>query len=94
MDEASVQQYEDMYDPEGGLATEERSADSDARMFGFYIWNNVSIAFRTFASGLAFGVGTIFRITEEGDFSTLYSFEADSIHTPCSIHGGRRFAAS
>ena len=62
MDEQSVQQYEDMYDPEGGLATEERSADSDARMFGFYIWNNVSIAFRTFASGLAFGVGTILSL--------------------------------
>src|SRR5258706_13794580 len=28
-------------------------------MFGFYVWNNVSIAFRTFASGLAFGVGTL-----------------------------------
>ena len=62
MDEGSVQNFEQMYDPEGGLATEERSADDDARMFGFYIWNNVSIAFRTFASGLAFGVGTILSL--------------------------------
>jgi uncharacterized repeat protein (TIGR03803 family) len=35
-------------------------------------------------SGGESGVGTIFRITEEGDFSTLYSFEADSVHTPYS----------
>ena len=62
MDEASVQQFEKMYDPDGGAASEERSADDDAKMFGFYIWNNVSIAFRTFASGLAFGVGTLFSL--------------------------------
>jgi len=45
------QQYEDMYDPDGGLRDRGRSADSDARMFASTIWNNVSIAFRTFASG-------------------------------------------
>jgi uncharacterized membrane protein SpoIIM required for sporulation len=28
-------------------------------MFGFYIWNNISIAFRTFAAGLVFGVGAL-----------------------------------
>ena len=62
MSEGAVQRFEQMYDPEGGVATEQRSADDDAKMFGFYIWNNVSIAFRTFASGLAFGVGTILSL--------------------------------
>jgi uncharacterized membrane protein SpoIIM required for sporulation len=37
-------------------------------MFGFYIWNNISIAFRTFASGLAFGVGTLVSVI----FNALY----------------------
>jgi len=54
----TVAQMEEMYDPAGPVG-QERSAQTDAGMFGFYIWNNVSIAFRTFASGLAFGVGTL-----------------------------------
>lgn len=36
-----------------------RQAESDVAAFGFYVWNNISIDFRTFASGLAFGIGTI-----------------------------------
>jgi uncharacterized membrane protein SpoIIM required for sporulation len=59
VDEPGVHQYEQMYDPDTGSVLKSRSADEDARMFGFYIWNNVSIAFRTFASGLAFGIGAI-----------------------------------
>jgi uncharacterized membrane protein SpoIIM required for sporulation len=59
MDEPSVREYESMYDPEHGTLRKGRGAEDDAQMFGFYIWNNVSIAFRTFASGLAFGVGAI-----------------------------------
>lgn len=56
----SVSEIEAMYDPAGAGAA--RTAGSDATMFGFYIWNNVSIAFRTFASGLAFGVGTLVSV--------------------------------
>jgi len=56
---SGVQKMEEMYDPEHGLVTKGREAEEDAAMFGFYIWNNISIAFRTFASGLAFGVGTL-----------------------------------
>jgi uncharacterized membrane protein SpoIIM required for sporulation len=59
IDPSHVQQIEHMYDPDGGPASKARDADDDARMFGYYIWNNVSIAFRTFASGLAFGVGAV-----------------------------------
>jgi uncharacterized membrane protein SpoIIM required for sporulation len=59
IDEAGVRSVENMYDPESGSVTKGRAAEDDAAMFGFYIWNNVSIAFRTFASGLAFGVGTL-----------------------------------
>ncbi|MFK8028673.1 MAG: stage II sporulation protein M [Gammaproteobacteria bacterium] len=43
-----------------------RTAVDDVRMFGHYIWNNVSIALRTFASGLLLGVGAIFIILFNG----------------------------
>ena len=59
IDEPGVERMERMYEPDHGLVTKGRGAEEDAAMFGFYIWNNVSIAFRTFASGLAFGVGTL-----------------------------------
>lgn len=59
IDAPGVRNMEQTYDPTHGLVTKERGAEDDAAMFGFYIWNNISIAFRTFASGLAFGVGTL-----------------------------------
>ncbi len=59
VDPAGVKHMEESYDPDTGLITKERGASEDSAMFGFYVWSNVSIAFRTFASGLAFGVGTL-----------------------------------
>ena len=35
-------------------------------MFGYYINNNISIAFNTFASGLVFGIGSLFIIFFNG----------------------------
>jgi hypothetical protein len=40
--------------------------DSDVLMFGYYIHNNVSIAFRTFAGGILGGVGSIFFLIYNG----------------------------
>jgi len=48
---------EDMYSEE--LPREERGG-MEAGMAGFYVHNNVGIAFRCFASGIFFGAGTIF----------------------------------
>ncbi len=45
---------------------EERPSDSDFLMFGLYIYNNISIAFRTFAGGILFGVGSIFFLVYNG----------------------------
>ncbi|HTO54525.1 MAG TPA: stage II sporulation protein M [Myxococcota bacterium] len=59
IDEPQVRVMEDMYDPVEGAATKARGPQEDAAMFGYYIWNNISIAFRTFAGGLAFGVGSL-----------------------------------
>ena len=35
-------------------------------MFGFYIWNNVGIAFRCFALGITLGVGTVVTLLSNG----------------------------
>jgi uncharacterized membrane protein SpoIIM required for sporulation len=59
LDPSQVAHMEDMYNPANkrlGL----RDSDDNVLMFAFYIWNNVKIGFQTFASGLAFGVGTLF----------------------------------
>lgn len=39
---------------------ENRAAVNDWVMFGFYIFNNISIAFQSFAGGLLFGIGTAY----------------------------------
>jgi uncharacterized membrane protein SpoIIM required for sporulation len=43
-----------------------RDADDNFAMFGFYIWNNVKIGFQTFATGLAFGLGSVFYLAFNG----------------------------
>ena len=48
-----------MYDPADPSRRLGRDSGTDLGMFGFYIWNNISIGFRTFASGLLAGIGSI-----------------------------------
>jgi uncharacterized membrane protein SpoIIM required for sporulation len=55
-----------MYDPSAEHLGRERQSDGDFLMFGFYIMNNISITFRLFASGLTFGLGTIFYVVFNG----------------------------
>ena len=43
-----------------------RDADTNAQMFGYYIWNNVRIGFQTFAGGVFFGLGSIFFLAYNG----------------------------
>ena len=54
-----------MYDP-ANKRLGMREADDNVAMFGFYIWNNVRIGFQTFATGLAFGLGTLFYLVFNG----------------------------
>ncbi|NEX19190.1 stage II sporulation protein M [Thiorhodococcus mannitoliphagus] len=60
MDGLQVGNLEELYDPANRKPgrSRERQADTDFAMFGFYIMNNVGIGFRSFASGLIFGVGS------------------------------------
>jgi uncharacterized membrane protein SpoIIM required for sporulation len=56
--EASARAYAE------GLAGRESGAD--ATMAGFYIYNNVGIAFRCFATGILFGFGSVFFLVYNG----------------------------
>ncbi|WXL24911.1 stage II sporulation protein M [Ectopseudomonas mendocina] len=63
-----VAEMEKMYDPEARRIGRfsERGSSEDWVMFGFYIMNNIGIAFQTFASGLLFGLGTLFYLLFNG----------------------------
>ena len=64
MDNRQIAAMERMYDP----AAERLGRDSgtDWMMFGHYILNNISIALRTFASGLLAGLGTLLVLLFNG----------------------------
>ena len=66
MDGSQVRHMERIYDPEARKIGRERDADTDVYMFGFYIQNNITVAFRCFASGLLLGVGTLFVLLFNG----------------------------
>jgi uncharacterized membrane protein SpoIIM required for sporulation len=66
MSGAQAGQLEAMYDPTAEHLGRERQSQGDFMMFGYYIMNNISITFRLFASGLAFGLGTIFFVVFNG----------------------------
>ncbi len=57
-----------MYDPSASRVGQpvERGSDTDWMMFGYYIMNNIGIAFQTYASGLLFGLGSLFFLLFNG----------------------------
>ncbi|MGD2139571.1 MAG: stage II sporulation protein M [Burkholderiales bacterium] len=60
-----LSQYEEMYKPENARLGQ-RDSDDNIMMFAFYIWHNVKIGIQTFATGLAFGLGSIFYLVFNG----------------------------
>jgi len=68
MDDRQVSRMEYMYDPQNKKPGRdmERTAETNVKMFGFYIRHNISIGFRTFAGGMLFGVGTVFSLFYNG----------------------------
>jgi len=92
----AVADLEAMYGP--GRA-DTRDARDNLAMFGFYIYNNISIAFRTFAGGVLLGVGSAFvllfnglfigaitgYLTAQGYAETFYTFVAG--HGPFELTG-------
>lgn len=62
-----LRNMEAMYDPKGDLVIKGRdSAGADFAMWGHYIWNNVRIDFECFATGIFFGLGSIFTLIYNG----------------------------
>jgi uncharacterized membrane protein SpoIIM required for sporulation len=59
---------EDMYNPESPYYLTPREVSTDADMFGYYIYNNISLAFTTFAGGLIAGVGSLLVLALNGIF--------------------------
>jgi len=88
VDVATAAQFEQMYSESAESIGRTREAGGDWLMFGFYIRNNVGVAFQCFASGLAAGLGSVFYLvyngallgavagylTERGLSATFYSF--------------------
>lgn len=65
MSPTELSQMRSMYDPGNEHVGRSSNAD-DVQMFGFYIWNNVSICFRTFASGLLGGIPSLLSLLNNG----------------------------
>ena len=88
LDTSQVRSVEQMYDPAARKLGRERESDTDIMMFGFYIMNNIGVAFRCFAGGLLAGIGTLLVLMFNGlyigsvaghlsrleYFDTFYSF--------------------
>ncbi|MDR0451036.1 MAG: stage II sporulation protein M, partial [Treponema sp.] len=68
MSSSQARNLEMMYDPSNSHFLEPRDVSSDADMFGFYIYHNISIAFRTFAGGMLCGAGSLFFLAANGLF--------------------------
>ena len=62
-----VSTIEGMYKPDDSERVgKSRDSGSDIGMFGYYLRNNTGIGFQTFASGLLFGLGTLFFLSYNG----------------------------
>jgi uncharacterized membrane protein SpoIIM required for sporulation len=66
LDPDTMRSFEQMYDPEVARRHLGRDSADDFTMFGYYVFNNVGIAFRTFASGALFGLGSLFFLGFNG----------------------------
>jgi uncharacterized membrane protein SpoIIM required for sporulation len=88
VDAATAASFQDMYSDSAASIGRGRDAQNDWVMFGFYIANNIGVAFQCFAGGLFAGLGSLFflafngayggaiggYLTQKGLGSTFYSF--------------------
>lgn len=68
-DRATAAEFEQMYSPAAQAIGRPRGIASDWMMFGFYIKNNIGIAFQCYATGVAFGLGALFFLLFNGAFA-------------------------
>ena len=90
VDADTAASFEEMYSTSTESIGRLRTADTDWAMFGYYIRNNVGIAFQCFAGGLFAGLGSLFflafngaligavagYLTERGLYVTFFPFVA------------------
>lgn len=63
---SQLREYESMYGDGRHAFGRMREAASDWLMFGYYIFNNIGIGFRTFGAGILAGVGSAFVLVYNG----------------------------
>ena len=68
VDGGTAARFEKMYDPSNEVLGRLRDAGGDWMMFGFYIMNNITIAFQCFAAGILLGIGSVYFIAMNGAF--------------------------
>jgi uncharacterized membrane protein SpoIIM required for sporulation len=66
VDPTTAASFEEMYSDAGGAIGRAREAGGDWVMFGYYIRNNVGVAFQCFVGGLFAGLGSIFYLVYNG----------------------------
>lgn len=68
VDSRTAAEFEHMYAPSAQSFGRLRDAGSDWTMFGFYIMNNIGIAFQCYVTGVIFGLGSLFFLISNGVF--------------------------
>ncbi len=68
VDGETAAKFEKMYDPSNPVLGRLRDAGSNWMMLGYYIMNNIGIAFQCYATGVLLGVGSVFFIATNGAF--------------------------
>jgi uncharacterized membrane protein SpoIIM required for sporulation len=68
VDRNTAASFEQMYSPAAQAIGRPRDIASDWLMFGFYIKNNIGIAFQCYATGVVFGLGSLYFLLANGTF--------------------------
>jgi uncharacterized membrane protein SpoIIM required for sporulation len=68
VDSRTAAQFEQMYGPAAKSIGHLRDSGDDWSMFGFYIMNNIGIAFQCYVTGVLFGLGSVFFLFWNGIF--------------------------
>ncbi|MDR2468693.1 MAG: stage II sporulation protein M [Spirochaetaceae bacterium] len=68
LNQKTLTNMEDMYNPQSPHYFKPPNITTNADMFAYYIYNNISIIFRTFAGGIFAGIGSLFILVTNAVF--------------------------
>ncbi len=68
VDRSTAEAFEQMYSPAARAIGRPRDITSDWMMFGFYIKNNIGVAFQCYVTGVVFGLGSLFFLLSNGAY--------------------------